>query len=120
MARSTGWGELEAEILAVLRTAAEPLRARQIGALLPGPERAYTTLMTVLRRLEAKGQVLRQTHSRKLVTFSLPQTGAPEAGDRMSRTLESSADREAALLRFAGNLDEDDVATLLRAFDRGN
>lgn len=116
--RAAGWGELESQILAVLRGAEEPLRAKQIGAALPGPERAYTTLMTVLHRLEDKGQVVRHTHGRKLVTFTAAATDAPSAGDRMAEELLSSADREAALLRFAGNLDSSDVATLMQAFGR--
>jgi len=52
-------GSLEEAILAYLWKAERPLTGREIVEGLPGPARAYTTVMTVLGRLEDKGMVER-------------------------------------------------------------
>lgn len=51
-------GELERSIIEVLWAATEPLTVRAVLERL-GSDHAYTTIMTVLDRLHAKGEVVR-------------------------------------------------------------
>lgn len=112
--RSRDRGQLEAEILRVLRGSPEPLGAEQIRARLTGADLAATTVLTVLHRLSVKGEVVREELSPRRVRFRAAKTEAQSASASMRATLTGSDDRRAVLLAFAGDLDDDDLA-LLRA-----
>jgi predicted transcriptional regulator len=112
-------GALEAEIVAALWAAGEPLTPKAVQAELGG-KLAYTTVMTSLTRLYEKGVVSREKHGRAYAyTAVLDSPGIAAA--RMRELLESGGDREAVLARFLGALSDSDERTLvelLRAAER--
>ncbi|WP_455356223.1 BlaI/MecI/CopY family transcriptional regulator [Streptomyces sp. SYSU K217416] len=96
--RRRGQGELEAQVLAVLREAPGPVNAAWVQARLGG-DLAYTTVITILTRLHAKGAVARERTGR---SFEWTPT-ADEAGLaalRMRKVLDAETDREAVLASF--------------------
>jgi predicted transcriptional regulator len=111
-------GELEREVLACLAAAGTPLTAGEVLADLGGGL-AYTTVMTTLARLNAKGVLTRRLAGRAH-RYSL--AGGPEAVDvsltahRMRRLLDAGPDRARVLARFVADLtpaDEQLLAGLL-------
>lgn len=113
--RSREWGGLEREMLRLLREQAAPVSARQLQDLFTEHVPAYTTLMTALTRLERKGAVMRVEESPRKIRFTIRRSAGKDAGASMLSALEEAGDRQAALLAFAGNLDEQDVAVLRSA-----
>ncbi len=95
-------GQLEAAVLGVLQQAS--------GALSPGEVRedvggdlAYTTVVTILTRLHAKGVLSR--HKTGRVYRYAPVADEPGlAARQMARVLDAEADREAVLARFVSSL----------------
>ncbi|AYV25734.1 Penicillinase repressor [Streptomyces sp. ADI95-16] len=105
-----GQGELEAQVLAVLGTAPGPVTAAWVQDRLPGAL-AYTTVITILTRLHAKGAVARERAGR---SFEWVQV-ADEAGLaalRMRKVLDGEADREAVLTSFVTSLSPGDEQLL--------
>lgn len=113
--RTRARGELEGGILNILWQADSPLSAKDIQDLFEGRTPAYTTVMTSLDRLQKKGQVVRSGESPRKVRFQAAQSAQEHASKAMISALGGATDRSAALLRFAGNLDPDDVEVLRRA-----
>jgi predicted transcriptional regulator len=107
-------GELEAAIMDVLWDADEPVTAKDVVSRIPDPRPALTTVLTVLDRLGQKGLVVRFDEARAL-TFAPARSRTDHAASLMSGALAATKDREAALLRFAGTLDGDDLTALRRA-----
>lgn len=101
----------------VLWDRAEPISAREVQAALSGPEPATTTVLTVLDRLHKKGLVRRCGDGPRKVRFAASQSGEEQASTTMLSALGGATDREAVLLKFAGNLKPDDVDVLRRALD---
>ncbi|MFE1384074.1 BlaI/MecI/CopY family transcriptional regulator [Streptomyces sp. NPDC058740] len=100
--RRRGQGELEALVLAAMRAADGPVTAGQVQERLGG-DLAYTTVITILTRLHAKGAVTRRRAGRSFEWTAV----ADEAGLaalRMRRVLDSESDREAVLARFVTGL----------------
>ncbi|MBD8478045.1 BlaI/MecI/CopY family transcriptional regulator [Microbacterium sp. CFBP 8794] len=116
--RNRGRGELEAEVLAILRTHAEPAGAADIQSAFTEPTPAYTTILTALDRMIEKGEVTRHAESPRKVRFAARLSAAENASDSMHRALKSTDDRRAALLQFAGDLDADDVDMLRSALGK--
>ena len=112
--RTRARGELELVVLRLLWSAAEPLTAREIQDRFPGRVPASTTILTALDRLRAKGDVARVGHEQRGIRFAATQSEAEHASRAMLNALKTIDGREAALLKFAGNLDARD-ADLLRA-----
>ncbi len=116
-------GELETQIMRVLWEAEVPMSAKDIqaefdaSASADGHIPAYTTLVTVLGRLEKKGAVYREVASPRKVRFSATRSQEEQASSTMIAALDRVADREVALMQFAGNLDRDDLDLLRRALD---
>ena len=112
-------GALEAEILAILREADGPLspgEVRQRLAARPQPggprgELSYSTVVTIVSRLHAKGLLARQRAGRGF-TYT-PVDEASLAASRMSQVLGSEHDHDAVLSRFVSGLSSRD-ARLLR------
>lgn len=75
---------------------------------------AYTTLLTVLDRLEKKGEVLRVAVSPRKVRFRASRSEGERAGAAMLSALEGTGDREEALRRFANRLSPRDAEMLER------
>jgi predicted transcriptional regulator len=116
-------GGLEREVLACLAAAGRPLAPAEVQAELGGGL-AYTTVMTTLSRLHAKGAVTREPAGRGYA-YAL-QGGADAAqasmtARRMLRLLEADADRAHVLSRFVADLSAEDerlLAGLLAEDDR--
>jgi DNA-binding MarR family transcriptional regulator len=128
-------GALEAEILAILREADGPLSPGEVRQRLTpraasssgpppvGPESAppqaagprgelsYSTVVTIVSRLHAKGLLARQRAGRGF-TYT-PVDEASLAASRMSQVLGSEHDHDAVLSRFVSGLSSRD-ARLLR------
>ncbi|MFE6229181.1 BlaI/MecI/CopY family transcriptional regulator [Streptomyces sp. NPDC057854] len=119
--RRRGQGELEAQVLAAVRAAGGPVTAGGVRERLGGGL-AYTTVITILTRLHAKGAVARERAGRSFQWTAV----ADEAGLaalRMRRLLDGEGDRQAVLTRFVTTLpasDEQLLRELLaRAEDEG-
>ncbi|MFB7512111.1 BlaI/MecI/CopY family transcriptional regulator [Streptomyces sp. NPDC056144] len=111
-ARRRGQGELETQVLAALRAAPGPVTAGWVQDRLGGGL-AYTTVVTILTRLQVKGAVTRERSGRSFQWTAV----ADEAGLaalRMRRVLDSESDREAVLTSFVSTLSAGDER-LLRA-----
>jgi predicted transcriptional regulator len=108
-------GELEAEVLASLWAAGEPLTTAQVRETVGGGL-AYNTVQTILVRLYDKGLIDRLTDGRRHEYF--PVKGAEElAAEQMQALLSRGRDRQAVLQRFATSLSAED-ARVLRAILR--
>ena len=116
-------GALEAEILAIVRAADGPLtpgevRLRLAPATQAGPDQAdgqrgelsYSTVVTIVSRLHAKGLLARQRAGRGF-TYT-PVDEASLAASRMSQVLGSENDHDAVLSRFVSGLSSRDTRLL--------
>jgi predicted transcriptional regulator len=107
-------GALEQEVLSCLAVAGRPLTVAQVLAEL-GSDLAYTTVLTALSRLHAKG-ALRREPSGRAFAYSLPEdpnaVGASLTARRMSRLLDAGADRAGVLTRFVADLSPEDERLL--------
>lgn len=113
-------GALEGEVLAVLSAAAEPMTPGEVKEALEG-DIAYTTIATVLSRLQSKGIVSREPSDRAF-RYELVVEESRIVADRMHGDLRRSADRRGVLQRFVGDLDAAEAAelrALLEASDEG-
>lgn len=114
--RKREWGGLEDEVMQRLHEQERAVSARELQTMFSEPVPAYTTLMTTLTRLEAKGRVERIGDSPRKISFRPLRSSEEEASETMTSALGQATDRRAALLAFAGNLDDDDVVALMDAF----
>ena len=117
--RSRARGELEADVMRILWDSDAPLNAKEIQDVFPGKTPAYTTILTTLERLRAKGDVVRVGAALRGVQFAAARTESEHTGQAMLDRLADSSDRSAALLKFAGSLDRRDVELLRRALEPG-
>jgi predicted transcriptional regulator len=107
-------GALEREVLACLAAAGRPLSPADVRAEL-GDQLAYTTVMTTLSRLHAKGAVTRQASGRG---YAYELRGGPDGAQasmtahRMLRLLEAGGNRAGVLSRFVADLSPDDEQLL--------
>lgn len=105
-------GELEAAVLDVLQQAGTALAPAEVREAIGG-DLAYTTVVTILSRLHAKGLLTR--HKAGRVFRYVPVADQPGlAARRMARVLDEEADREAVLSRFVSTLSDRDEALLRR------
>lgn len=109
-------GALESEVLAILRGAGGPLSPGDVRERLgtgPGAaELSYSTVVTIVSRLHAKGLLARQRAGRGF-TYA-PVDDVALAAGRMSQALGSEADRDAVLSRFVSGLSRRDALLLRR------
>jgi predicted transcriptional regulator len=105
-------GELEAEVLAVLQQAGSPLSPGEVRERVGG-SLAYTTVVTILSRLHAKG-VLDRRKSGRAYRYAPIADSPGLAARRMARVLDGEADREAVLARFVSTLSDRDEELLRR------
>lgn len=112
-----GRGELEAEILALLWTAAGPMTAVEVRSALGG-ELAYTTVVTILSRLHDK-RVLRRERSGRAFAYQPVADEPGLAARRMRQVLDGEAERDAVLARFVSELSDEDEGVLRRLLDDG-
>ena len=105
-------GELEAAVLAVLQEAGSALSPGEVRERIGGAL-AYTTVVTILSRLHAKGVLER--HKTGRAYLYAPVADQPGlAARRMARVLDGEADREAVLARFVSSLSDSDEELLRR------
>jgi len=86
-------GALEAEVMAVLRAADTPLTAGQVRerlAVRPTGELSYSTVVTIVSRLHAKGLLARERAGRGFAYT--PVDPASLAAGQMSRALDADVD----------------------------
>jgi predicted transcriptional regulator len=105
-------GELEADVLAALWAAAEPLTASQVNEQLPG-DLAYTTVLTILSRLHEKGMLTRRREGRGYA-YAPVEDQATHTAERMRSLLDHGPDRAAVLSRFVSELSAQDELLLHR------
>jgi len=107
-------GGLEREILACLAAGARPMSPGEVRAEL-GDQLAYTTVMTTLSRLHAKGAVSRAPAGRG---FAYELVGGPADAQasmtarRMLALLHGGGDRAGVLSRFVADLSPEDEQML--------
>jgi predicted transcriptional regulator len=94
-------GALEAEILDVLRAAAAPLSPGQVRERL-AEDLSYSTVVTIVSRLHAKGLLERERAGRAFVYR--PVDDASRAASQMSQALQAGSDHGAVLSRFVSGL----------------
>jgi predicted transcriptional regulator len=113
-------GALEAEVMAVLRAADAPLSPGQVRkrlAVRPTGELSYSTVVTIVSRLHAKGLLARERAGRGFAYT--PVDPASLAAGQMSRALDAGVDHGAVLTRFISGLSGRD-ARLLRQLLAGD
>ncbi|HEY2579789.1 MAG TPA: BlaI/MecI/CopY family transcriptional regulator [Streptosporangiaceae bacterium] len=105
-------GELAAEVLAVLLAADSALTPGQVQERLGRPL-AYTTVVTIMTRLHAKG-VLTRIKAGRAYAYTPVADEPGLAARRMRGVLEAGNDREAVLARFVSGLTPADEQLLRR------
>lgn len=117
--RRRGQGELETQVLAALHRAPSAVTASWVQQRLGGTL-AYTTVITILTRLHAKGAVARRRAGRSFEWTALADA-AGLAALRMRKVLDAESDREAVLAHFLTSLTSEDEQLLreLLAPDQG-
>lgn len=118
MSKSTSLGDLERASMEVLWRAGDGvgLTVREVLTALTGRDLAYTTVMTVLSRLEAKGMTTRERDGRAW-RYRAAATRESLTAEAMRSPLQdlSSADRQAAILHFLTEASPDDLAAVREA-----
>ncbi|MEU9378477.1 BlaI/MecI/CopY family transcriptional regulator [Streptomyces sp. NPDC048255] len=108
--RRRGQGELETQVLAALCRAPGPATAGWVQEQLGG-NLAYTTVMTILTRLQVKGAVARERVGRSFEwTPVADESGL--AALRMRKVLDGERDRQAVLASFVTALSPRDEQLL--------
>jgi predicted transcriptional regulator len=110
-------GALEAEVLSVLQEAGTALNPGQVRERLASQqtELSYSTVVTIMSRLHAKGLLARERAGRAFVYTALD--AASLAAGQMSRALDAGADHHAVLTRFASTLSGRDARLLRQLLD---
>jgi predicted transcriptional regulator len=93
----------------------EPMSGRQIADQLP--DRAYTTVLTILDRLRRKHLVARLAVGRAHL-FSATASRSSFTAELMVEALGGAKDRGAALVRFAEVMSPEEALVLREALDR--
>ena len=108
-------GALESEILAILRGASGPLSPGEVRQRIVAGQQAelsYSTVVTIVSRLHAKGLLARQRAGRGF-TYA-PVDEASLAASRMRQALGRETDHSAVLSRFVSGLSGRDARLLRR------
>ena len=106
-------GELERKVMDVLWEAhGADLSVRQVASALPS--HAYTTILTVLTRLEHKHMVSRNKEGRAH-RYAAAATREAYTAELMHEALGAAADRNAALVRFVETVSTDEAVVLRQA-----
>ncbi|MCM3883480.1 BlaI/MecI/CopY family transcriptional regulator [Frankia sp. R82] len=108
-------GDLERSVMDVLWSSDGWLTAREVAARLDHErDLAYTTVLTVLERLERKGFVRRQRAARAHRYAAVDSREAVVA-EAMMEALGTADDRGSALVRFVGSVSAEEAEILRRA-----
>lgn len=117
MTTSRNRGELESDIMNILWQSTTALTAKEVQGRFSSRVPAITTLITVLDRMRAKGEVIKHASGGRSFTFAAAQSRVDHVTSVMNSALLSADDHVAALLMFAGTLSDDDRAFLRQAID---
>ena len=109
-------GDLERTVMQALWAADGALTGREIAAALARPDLAYTTVLTVLTRLEKKGLVRRDSTARAH-TYLAVASREDHVTELMRQALGQAGDRAAALQHFARTMTPEEAAALRQALD---
>ena len=108
-------GELERRVMDILWDSMDqPLSGRQVADELP--DRAYTTVLTILERLRRKKLVRRESKDR-LHVFSALASRESYMATLMLEPLGGARDRKAVLVRFAETVSPKEARVLREALD---
>ena len=108
-------GDLERKVMDVLWDSEEaPLTGREVADQLP--DRAYTTVLTILDRLRRKGMVQR-TIAGRIHRFAPADTRETYMAELMVEALGNAQDRRAVLVRFAEVVSPDEAVVLRQALE---
>jgi len=106
------FGELEQQVLSILWASDGPLIPREVQARLADPP-AYTTVMTILDRLQRKGVAARSSRGRAFAYEAVVSESAV-AAQHARALLANGHDRRAVLQGFVDVLSEGDSEELTR------
>lgn len=106
-------GALEHGIMSVLWLAGRPLSPNEIRDRLD-LDLAYTTVTTVLGRLQVKGLVVRSAGDGRAYRYRPAVDESQLAARRISEVLGGASDRERVLAGFVGGLSKKDASALRR------
>src|SRR5580698_10008584 len=110
-----GLGDLERRVIDVLwESMGTPLTGRQVADQLP--DKAYTTVLTILDRLRRKKLVERVTQGRNHL-FVATASRETYMAELMVEALGNAHDRDAVLVRFAEVVSPKEAVVLRRALD---
>jgi predicted transcriptional regulator len=111
-------GELERLVMEQLWAADRPLTVREVHEQLSrARELAYTTVMTVLDRL-AKKHLTERERDGKAWRYKAAAPREEMAADLMRDALDRAGDRREALVRFVGQVSDEEAALLREALSR--
>lgn len=102
-------------MLSILWSAGEPVTPADVQQRLEG-DLAYTTVVTILSRLQEKGVATREKRGRSFVYRTVDDEPGL-AARRMRKVLDSEPDRRSVLARFVSNLSKSDEKLLRRLLD---
>ena len=111
-------GTLEAEVMDVLRAAGAPLSPGQVRERLAArqlEDLSYSTVVTIVSRLHAKGLLERERTGRAFAYR--PVDDASLAASQMSQALQAGTDHGAVLSRFVSGLSGRDARLLRRLLE---
>jgi len=108
-------GQLEGEVLAALHAADGPVTPGQVQQALGG-DLAYTTVMTTLGRLFAKGSAVRVPVGRGYA-YGPADSQATVVARQMHALLAGGSDRAAVLAQFFDGLDPEEEQLLVRLLE---
>lgn len=111
-----GLGDLEREVMEVVWTnSSSALTVRDVGEHFP--DHAYTTILTVLSRLSAKG-FLQETKQGRLNTFTATASREDYITGLILDALSNTENRQAALAHFVEALAPSDRSFFRKIFTR--
>lgn len=109
-------GELERRVMETLWDSMDrPLSGRQVADQFP--DRAYTTVLTILERLRRKKLVHRRAEG-SVHVFSASASRETYMAELMLDSLGDASDRDAVLVRFAEAVSPQEALVLRQALDR--
>jgi len=106
-----GRGDLEQQVFAALVAGGGPMTTGEVRDAIGG-ELAYTTVMTVLARMRAKGLATRDRVGRSYAYTAVVDDAAVTA-HQIHRLLDARGDRAAVLTRFASGLSPEESQLLV-------
>ncbi|RZS44219.1 putative transcriptional regulator [Herbihabitans rhizosphaerae] len=113
----SGFGDLERAVMEVLWSRPHPSTVRDVADRLADRNLAYTTVMTVLDRLQKKGVVRRQRVGRAWQYLPADSKDA-YVTQLIFDALDFTGDRDAVLARFARSVSPAEAEVLRAALDQ--